>query len=319
MTLPELQARALAYEDAVDSTPGIDPWCSGPDWTMSVRDGFAPDSETLLLERNGGFAVLSAYELETGRRMFAGFEPLWGFACPLVGESIESVADAVALRLVDEPNWDRLVLPGFPDDLDLARRAAGPLSRLGAVGGTTGIVRQVARLDGLDNWLGRRSRTFRRNLRNAGRRASNAGLEVVDASTSEHLFERLLAIELTSWKGKHGDGISTEHMATFYRSLIPRLQRQNRCRCLVAQLDGADIGFVLGGIRGRRYRGLQLSYAVDAAALSVGHLLQLHEISRLCGAGVEVYDLGMDMEYKQAWADYTEASVTLVVERAVRD
>lgn len=316
MTLPELQARALEYEHAVDATPGIDPWCSGPDWTLSVRAGFAPDTETLVLERDGGFAVLSAYQLETGRRMFAGFEPLWGFACPLVGASIESVAETVALRLMEEPNWERLVLPGFPDDLDLARRAAGPLSRLGEVGGTTGIVRQIARLDGLDDWLGRRSRTFRRNLRNAGRRADDAGLEIIDVSTNERLFERLLAIELTSWKGKQGDGIATEHMSEFYRSLIPRLQHQDRCRCLVAQLDGADIGFVLGGIRGLRYRGLQLSYAAHAAELSVGHLLQLNEISRLCAAGVEIYDLGMDMDYKQAWSDYTEASVTLVVERA---
>ena len=309
----------LDYEDAVDATAGIDPWCSGPDWTLSVRDGFAPDGEPLILERDGGFAVLSAYQLETGSRMFAGFEPLWGFACPLVGASIESVAEAVAIRLIDEPDWERLVLPGFPDDLDLARRAAGPLSRLGEVGGTTGIVRQVARLDGFDQWLSRRSRSFRRNLRNAGRRAKEAGLEIEDVSTNDGLFERLLAIELTSWKGKQGDGIAAEHMSNFYRSLIPRLQRQGRCRCLIALLDGADIGFVLGGIRDLRYRGLQLSYAADMAALSVGHLLQLNEIAGLCAAEVEVYDLGMEMDYKRAWSDYTEASVTLVVERAGRD
>jgi Acetyltransferase (GNAT) domain len=74
-------------------------------------------------------------------------------------------------------------------------------------------------------------------------------------------------------------------------------------RLSVARLDGADVGFILGGVIDGRYRGLQLSFAQSVRALSIGNLLQLHEIRSLCSEGVHTYDLGMDMEYKRAWSD----------------
>jgi hypothetical protein len=74
-------------------------------------------------------------------------------------------------------------------------------------------------------------------------------------------------------------------------------------RLSVARLDGADVGFILGGVINGRYRGFQLSFAQSVRALSVGNLLQLHEIRSLCFEGVHTYDLGMDMEYKRVWSD----------------
>ena len=50
---------------------------------------------------------------------------------------------------------------------------------------------------------------------------------------------------------------------------------------LVARLDDRDVGFILGGIRGATYRGLQLSHDTGAAHLALGHLLQLHQLRLL--------------------------------------
>jgi CelD/BcsL family acetyltransferase involved in cellulose biosynthesis len=86
-------------------------------------------------------------------------------------------------------------------------------------------------------------------------------------------------------------------------------------RISVAQLDGADVGYILGGVRNGRYRGLQLSYVESAQHLSVSHLLQLSEIKQLCENGVDTYDMGMDMEYKRRWSDQEETSVVLVLDR----
>ncbi len=77
----------------------------------------------------------------------------------------------------------------------------------------------------------------------------------------------------------------------------------NGIRLSVAHLDGVDVGFILGGVIDGRYRGFQLSFTQSVRTLSVGNLLQLHEIKRLCSEGVHTYDLGMDMEYKRAWSD----------------
>jgi CelD/BcsL family acetyltransferase involved in cellulose biosynthesis len=69
-------------------------------------------------------------------------------------------------------------------------------------------------------------------------------------------------------------------------------------------------------VRGRRYRGLQLSYTEDARALSVGNLLQHHQLLELDRLNLaDIYDLGMDFDYKRRWADRTETSLALIVDR----
>lgn len=312
----QLDAHASAIEAAVDATPGIDHWCSGPDWVFPVLDGFAADATPIVLHAGDGYALLASYPSEDGSDFIAGFEPLWGFACPIVGPRPELVATAVAANLQARPNWDRLILPGLPADGHLARAMAGPLSALGGVGAAVGITRVVATVQDFDHWLAGRPRSFRRNLRQAERRASDEGLTFETVSDDPDLMDRLLAIERLGWKGKLDDGITSPSMTTFYRAMIQRLQEAGRCRAVVARLDDNDVGFILGGERGPRYRGLQLSYAESVGHLSVGHLLQLQEVRRVCTSQtIELYDLGMEMEYKTQWADDHDASLTLVVDR----
>lgn len=312
----QLDAHASAIEAAVDATPGIDHWCSGPDWVLPVLAGFATDATPFVTQAADGYALLARYHAEDGSVFIAGFEPLWGFACPLVGPRPDLVATAVAADLRNQDDWDRLILPGLPSDGHLARTMAGPLSTLGRVGAAVGITRVVTPATDFDTWLASRSRTFRRNLRQAKRRASDEGLSFVSVSDQPDLMDRLLAIERLGWKGRIDDGITSPSMTIFYRSMIERLQRAGRCRAIVARLDGDDVGFILGGERGSRYRGLQLSYAESVRHLSVGHLLQLEEMQRVCAApSIERYDLGMEMEYKTQWADEQESSIALVVDR----
>ncbi len=137
-----------------------------------------------------------------------------------------------------------------------------------------------------------------------------------DASDDDHLFDRIEAIERRSWKGLQNDGICSPPMGAFYRTMIDRLAERGRVRASVAVRNGRDIGFILGGIRNDTYRGLQLSYAEEAADLSLSNLLQLREIETLAAGNVTHYDLGMDMDYKRGWSDDAIESLTLVVERS---
>ncbi|MEM9133548.1 MAG: GNAT family N-acetyltransferase [Actinomycetota bacterium] len=322
MTWAEVEANTALIERAVDHTPEIDRWCSGPDWILAVRQGFAPESDGLLLRTSEaevpGFALLATYRLEDGSTMIAGLEPLWGFAAPVFGPDVETLGTELCQELAVR-DWRLLVLPGVPPPSgprSYAMCLARALAPLGQAHIGEGIVRQVADIaEGPDAWLARRSPRFRRNLRRAERLADDAGLTIVDVRAEEDLYDRIQAIERSSWKGQDDGGITAPEMATTYRAMVERLRGNGRLRAAIASVDGDDVGYILGGVRGDRYRGLQLSYRRDVAGLSVGHLLQWWQLQDLRGERLTAYDLGMDMDYKRRWSDRTEASLTLIVER----
>ncbi|MEM7275554.1 MAG: GNAT family N-acetyltransferase [Actinomycetota bacterium] len=361
ISLDVVNDRWTSVEAAVDATPGIDPWCSGPDWLIPVTLGFAPTADHLLLatDDDDGYALFARYRTATGVPMLGGLEPLWGFGCPVIGQDTRAIADGTAEVLAGRSlqEWRLLYLPGLPPighpdrddpesgadeaaatDIDrpitsedpdedsneepiglppVVRQLATALSRVGRVRLGTGITRQVADLgDGHDAWLARRSPRFRRNLRQAEARAEAAGLQIIDVSDDPELYPRILAMEHASWKGREGSGITTPEMAAMYRMMIDRLQARGRLHAHLARLDGRDVGYILGGIRGRRYRGLQISYTDPARRLSVGNLLQRHQLTELHRQDLaDVYDLGMDFDYKRRWADRAEPSTVLLVER----
>ncbi|MGF1595666.1 MAG: GNAT family N-acetyltransferase [Acidimicrobiales bacterium] len=324
LSFDDLDAASCAIESAVDHTPEIDRWCSGPDWVLPVAAGFAPDTDRwcrrVETPSGSGFALLARYSLEDGRSIVAGLEPLWGFASPLLGAEVEAVCEAVAAELDADPSWDLLVVTGMPRPSGpeaFTSRVVRSLGRLGQVRVGAGIVRQVADIGGgYDAWAAGRSPRFRRSLRQAADRADRAGLRLVDRSDDGDVFDRLLDIERRSWKGLDESGIAAPQMRETYRRMVERLQRRGRARIHVAVLDGRDVGYIMGGVRAGNYRGLQLSYAEEAAGLSIGHLLQHHQLQRLTADREATrYDLGMDLDYKRRWADRAEPSFTLVFDR----
>ncbi len=336
--LDELDARSDVWEHLVDATnktvetDEIDPWCSGPDWVLPVHQGFETGSSPLWIESgDAGWALLASYPgppdpvnpASDARpdALISGLEPMWGFACPVIGPDPAAVGRTLCERLGATPEWDQIILPGFGEDGTLARTVGRELLGLGRVGLAHGIVRQLAYLDeGFDAWWQRRPAKLRRNLRNARRRAEEAGLQIIEPDLDETLFDRILAIEHRSWKGQEESGITSPEMSEFYRAMLKRLAAAGRLRAFIATFDpsdpSADVGFIVGGIRGNRYRGLQLSFTENAASLSVSHLLQLHQIESL-DQRVQIYDLGMDMDYKQRWADEADATLVLVIDRGL--
>ncbi|MEL6982593.1 MAG: hypothetical protein AAFO29_09230, partial [Actinomycetota bacterium] len=141
LTTDELDRRWADVEAAVDATPGIDPWCSGPDWQLPVIEGFAPNAPRLLLATDDGtgFAMLARYQDPAGTEVLSGLEPLWGFGCPVSGPDLGSVGGALAAELAaglatDEATgrpWQMLILPGLPPigRLDGPSAAAGDAGR----------------------------------------------------------------------------------------------------------------------------------------------------------------------------------------------
>lgn len=324
-SLDELDADGDALEALIDRTPHVDPWCSGLDWVLSSHRAFAdraiaPTDLLLWSDSTVGAALFHRSMTIDGAVLVAGLEPMWGFASPLLGPDLVACADMAAHHLASLDRWDLCVINGLPLSVDLASAVAAPLARLGDVQAYHGIVRQVADISGgADAWFASRSSKFRKELRRAERRALAEGVEFVEVADDPDAYDRCLAIERASWKGMTDDGITKPDMGRFYRDLTDRLQRQGRLRATIARRGADDIGFVLGGVRHERYRGLQLSYAEDAREFSISHLLQLHTLRTLAADRITLYDMGMDMDYKQRWATRAEPSMSIVVRRATAE
>lgn len=312
-----LSAAAGVYDAHVEQSPAIDRFCSSSAWVLPARAAFAPDAEPLISQSAAGFVSLCVLSLYDGRRVALPLESGWGLASPFAGANV----DALARQFAQMCRW-----PNAPDGLYLSGlKRDGPQFQaiLNALGGRArfGLGQDCERrvcgiADGLDAWLATRSPKFRANLRRAQRKAAAAGYTwrwITDPSDVSGLFERIMAVESQSWKGQTGVGVDDGAAREFYRRMVPRLARTGRLRVLLGQQDGVDVAYVLGGVFGDTFRGLQLSYVAEHRRFELGNVAQIETIAALCAEGVARYDLGTEMPYKARWAPPGLTTVTLAV------
>lgn len=314
--LEDLEAVASRWDDAVDRTPDVDPFCASTAWAFSAAHSFPDAAPPVVVGDGYAFCGMRSLDTEHGR-LLVGLDPVWGFATPFVGAP-RRAAEMLAQRLLLDDDWQLAVVAGQREDSALTAGLAAVADRRWRL--LRGVAEHRLRIDlrhGVEAWFSRRSPRFRQQLRRIERTAVHEGVVVVDLSAMapDDVFDRLVAIEATSWKGGEGTGLASPDLDAFYRRTANRLGARDHLRVLVARRDDEDLGFVLGGIRGETYRGLQLSYAAAAADLGIGHLLQLHQLRLLEREGVRVYDLGMDMEYKRRWADRVDETISVIVTR----
>ncbi len=331
----DLLCKRAAYDELVDLTGDVDRFCSSTDWIVPLHRQLG--SGAALVEVTPEAAV--AFTRLPGRHrraLLCGLDVQWGFACPVVGPSVDAGVELIERLLQDHrQECQALLLPGVVPDGALASALARRLgSRLMALGTTLG--RRVAWLDGgMDTYLDRRSARFRRNARQAANRAQSAGIrfEWVQGGGAA-VVQRAIAVEQASWKGRTGSGLADPAFAGFYLDLADNLDTVNhssnnlssnnlssdvsdvsegRLRAGFAVAGRQDVGYILGAVRRGRYRGLQLAYSSHFPALSLGNLLQLGQMERLVTEGVTRYDLGMDMPYKVSWSDELFVTETLAL------
>lgn len=306
---------ASELDRLVDASTDIDPFCSTSDWVLPA---YATWGEGAVSFVSSGVAALALTQFRSreGARIMAGMDPLWGFACPAVGAEASDVADLTLSSLVgSRRHWHAVLLSGLQDGSPRSNALQGALgARFSLRQGPT-MTRRIAALEGdWDAYLARRSSHFRRNLRQAQRRADKVGLHfetVIGGGPA--VVARAASVERLSWKGQQGSGLSEAQFASFYERLAQRIAPASRLRAVFARHEGTDVGYILGAIRNRRYRGFQLSYHDGLAGLSIGNLLQAHQLRLLATEGIARYDLGMDMAYKLSWSDETMATYTLIV------
>lgn len=304
------------WDAAVDRTPDVDEFCSSSIWSFAAAASFPDVRPPVVVGDGGAFAGMRRARSEDGSRVLVGLDPVWGFATPMVGHPL--LAARLLAARIELEDHDVAVVTGQREDgigLRCLAQVVGEHRRL-----LRGPTEQRLRADlsaGVDAWRARRSSRFRQRLGQLRRRADDAGVDIVDCSAlpPDDAIDRVLDVEARSWKGRQGTGLASDDLAGFYRRMAWRLAAADQLRLLFARLDGRDIGYVLGGVRGRTYRGLQLSYDGDHADLGLGHLLQIHQLEALEGTGIDTYDLGMDMPYKRRWADRVDETFAVLITR----
>ena len=318
LTLADLEARGAAFDRAVDATPGIDRFCSRSAWIAPFQRAFGAEREPCLFQAGEAFAALARVTWPDGRRGLEPLENMWSFACPLVGPGAPHLL-ADLTRAGGPLAGEMLWLAGLPPQRGALHALLEPLAGAFAARIADRTERCVASLaGGIDGFLARRSRAFRRNLRAARRRAVERGLRFerirVAPEQLDALYARVLAIERRAWKALAGNGADRGPMAEFYRAMWSRLAERGALRLVVAvDASGRDVGYVHGGELERRCRGLQFSFDEELRALGLGNLLQLELLEWLCADGFETYDLGSRSAYKERWAESLEATLALLV------
>lgn len=298
---------------AVLATPGIARYCSGADWTAAAHRYLHAPREIFELAEGPHRLHLADGPLFEGLQAMQSVEAAWGFACPLLGPDPR---EAVSLfEPVGRRAWERgrfWFLCGLPSDGPYLSLLRGRFRREGRLRMIEAHRCVRASLDGgWDGFLSRRSGRFRQRLRRGEQSARAAGIEfqVLSPRTpgeADSAFRRILNMDTRSWKARAGESVFSESShRDFYHDLSLRAAVRGGLRVLFLRQGERDIAYVFGGILAGEYRGFQIGFDEAFAAHGPGNLAQAALIRSLCGEGVTLYDLGMEMPYKRSWGEET--------------
>lgn len=311
-TIADIESDFNEVVAEVAAAQGIDPICSRSEWTIPVAAAFAADAEPLVFTGPSGHVALLEHNTPNGP-VLSGFDSVWGFATPLIGRDPVTLVDD-AYGLFAALDFHALLVSG----VDATGPLFAELQRLDPAGFNDTANRCVADVGaGFDDWLARRSSRFRRSLNAAANRAEAREISiehqhpVTDAEVTA-AWQRVLAVEALSWKTDAQSGLVDTNLGFFTQAMSRRFAKTGRLRVLFARLDGVDIGYVIGARVGDRYRGFQHSYDRRYPELSIGKLLQFHNLRALIDEGVQTYDMGMHMAYKESYSDRIESTITLI-------
>ena len=316
LSLDALEAQADAYDGSVAASADLDGFCSSSDWVLPAARGLMPGRPPWIWREDEAFVALMR-GLQGGRPWLEPLESMWGLACPLVGADAPGVAGVLGRALEADGGGAAVVLCGLAPGSERLRAVARVLESRYRLGLASPTRREVADLSGgMAAWRLRRSANFRRSLRRAEQRAERAGgafrAGAGAAAAADEVWDRIAAVDDRTWKGEAGVGVGRGPMAAFYRLMLRRLAARGAARVMFARLAGRDAAYILGGVRGDGYRGLQFGLARDAEPLALGNLLQVRQIEALSGEGIRRYDLGAEVAYKRRWSDRVHETVTLV-------
>lgn len=314
LTYNEFCREQESFQASVARTPEIAKFCSGPIWQQAAHDflhKIDDEANHLIVEDEGQWL---AFVERDQPRVYFPLESAWMFGCPLIGDPARTVALLRKMPGTYARGPVGFCIGGVRKDGPLQRELEAireDTMQFEAFPTTDCMIIDLS--DGFDAWHQRRSKKFRKSLRQS---AGLSGLEIDDAShlEPEALLERIIRLQRQTYKWHEGTDIfQMKEYADFYEAIIRQLHAAGELSVIFATEDGEDIAYIFGGISGQVYRGFQMSYIDSARDRGIGNALQVENIRRVAAGGIVRYDLGMHSPYKERWADLREEYVAIFV------
>ncbi len=306
----EFVRRTAEFDAAVAATPGIASYCSGSEWILSAHRHLHPDRRLLAYEKEGHWVTLAAGDFYSLSNALQPVEAAWCFSCSLIGpnprKSFQLLQEVINKHRFD---FEHVILGGVPMFSILHGLIRSSMGKFRLQWSFPGIDCLQASLEGgLEGFLSRRKAHFRAGLMSSMGKADKAGLHfqfLSNGQDGDTLFARVLEVEKRSWKHDAGESVFLlEDHRNFYHELFQKAAADGRLRVVFGQnAEGIDIAYVAGGLLEKTYRGFQMGFDQSCAAFSPGNLAQLKMIEGLSAESVEIYDLGMAIDYKKRWSD----------------
>jgi CelD/BcsL family acetyltransferase involved in cellulose biosynthesis len=313
-TLGSLDHPTSAWNRAAAATEQGDPFCCRTEWHISFHEAYGPRRPMHLCAHGDNVLAFAEQRYADLGIVLQSLESMWFFGSPILGEDAVPLLDAFLAHHAKTGFRPCVLLSGLLPGSKLLRDLERTLGRRYQILPLEPRVQSSASLDGgLDGFLSRRSGSWRRNLKQAARRAAERGVTFErhaprDPAEAAETYRRMLAVEWKSWKGLGKCGMEEPNSSQFYSTMLRRLAESGGGRVMFARHEGADIGFIFGGMAGANYRGQQFSYAEEWRKASIGNLLQVEQVRWLSEEGAVRYDMGPLMDYKPHW---TEQQITI--------
>ena len=183
-----------------------DRFCSGSPWILSAVEAFSERVSPFMMRQPVGWAPLMIMDTVLGRTVLP-LEASWGLAAPFIGRDLRAVAREFAgFARAHRSRWDAMFLSGLtrgaPDFTTMVHHM-GRHYRLGLGRATVRCVADIS--DGVDGFLSRRTRKFRKNLRRACRMANGRLTFSMNTAHNEAdaraLFATIIDIERAAGRG----------------------------------------------------------------------------------------------------------------------
>ena len=315
------------WTKAALTTSQVDPFCCTTSWQLAFQEAFSPNCR-LLIKESGNNAVVFAEKVFSPEEIYlTPIEAHWFFGCPLLGKHSVDLLDEMLAEIeqIYRPHFPKILISGIRPKGVLARRLIQTFAdRFTLYFHSAGVQCAASLKGGVDGYLSRRSGNHRKKLKKYSRRAAEQGVyfERVSPASAEEAattYARMIAVELTSWKGIGKCGMAEPPGEQFYDHMLKRLSVSQDGRVIFAKHEGKDIGFIFGGKAGNIYRGQQFSYTDTWKKHSIGNIMQIEQIKWLCEEGAKRYDMGPivgpRMGYKAHWTEKHLHAQTWVLEK----
>ncbi|MCC7126711.1 MAG: GNAT family N-acetyltransferase [Acidobacteria bacterium] len=298
-------------------------------WTSAVAALYTSRADhirTVVLRRGDELVGLFPLITRTRRRAYRHLTPVaeehsthsdW-----LVAESSPEVAEALVEGLMAIGlTWDRFRMsrllrthPLLPHVLAaLRRRGLRVLLRAEPPSYVLPLPRSF------DAYLADRSAKFRNHLKRVHKKLEAHQTEVTviagdtDAAMFGDTFERILAIEQTSWKHWHQWAMEPGTAAAeFWRRVCASAWADGRLHVQWLTIDGRAAAYNLGYLTGRQYAYLKTTFSDEFRELGAATYLRARLIEDLIARGVERVDFpGEPYAWERQWTNDVREHVML--------